>query len=154
MNTFWCLLSKSYKIIMSSLTALVATLVLTQSTAYAHHSSAMFDHTKSVTITGVVKEVQWTNPHVAIFITGAVGNEEPALWLMEMTSPGNLVRDGWSRNSVKAGDKVTASFSPLRDTSKGKGGALKKIVLSDTGKTLTTDIRAAERPNLDESPEK
>jgi len=153
-NTFRYLLGKSYKLFITSLTGLAATLLLTQSTAYAHHSSAMFDHTKSVTITGVVKEVQWTNPHVAIFITGAVGTEEPALWLMEMTSPGNLVRDGWSRNSVKAGDKVTASFSPLRDTSKGKGGALKKIVLSDTGKALTTDIRAAERPNIDETPEK
>ena len=123
-------------------------------TAHAHHSTAMFDHSKSVTITGVVKEVQWTNPHVAIFINGGEGSEEPALWLMEMTSPGNLVRDGWSRTSVKAGDKVTVSFSPLRDTSKGKGGALKKLVLIDTGKVLTANIRAAERPNLEETPEK
>lgn len=124
------------------------------SSANAHHSTAMFDHTKSVTIVGTVKEVQWTNPHVAIFINGSVGGEEPSIWLMEMTSPGNLVRDGWTRTAVKAGDKVTVSFSPLRDATKGKGGALKKLVLTDSGKAFTADIRAAERPNIGEEPEK
>ena len=73
---------------------------------------------------------------------------------MEMTSPGNLVRDGWTRNAVKAGDKVSVSFSPLRDPSKGKGGALKKLVLSDTGQVFTANIRAAERPNIDEVQDK
>jgi len=131
-----------------------ATLVLGNATVHAHHSTAMFDHSKSVTITGIVKEVQWTNPHVAFFINASEGTEAPTLWLMEMTSPGNLVRDGWTRNSVKAGDKVTVSFSPLRDTSKGKGGALKKLVLTETGQVFTANIRAAERPNIDETPEK
>ncbi len=118
----------------------------------AHHSTTMFDHEKSVTITGVVKEVQWTNPHVAIFIMGTTGQggEAPALWLMEMTSPGNLVRAGWTRTAVKPGDKVTVNFSPLRNGQ--KGGALKKITLTDTGVSLTADIRAQERANLEESP--
>jgi len=122
--------------------------------AWAHHSTTMFDHATSVTITGEVKEVQWTNPHVAIFIYGTVKDgEAPALWLMEMTSPGNLIRaGGWSRNAVKKGDKVVVNFSPLR--SGDKGGALKKITLVDSGKSLTADIRAQERPNLQEEESK
>jgi hypothetical protein len=118
----------------------------------AHHSTTMFDHSQSVNITGVVKEVQWTNPHVAIFVYGTIkGGTEPALWLLEMTSPGNLVRaGGWSRTAVKPGDKVTVDLSPLRDGR--KGGALKKITLVDTGQFFTADIRAQERANLEETP--
>ena len=119
-------------------------------TAYAHHSTTMFDHATSLTIVGEVREVQWTNPHVAIFIYGVTKEgEPPAHWLMEMTSPGNLVRaGGWTRTAVKKGDKVTVNFSPLRNGD--KGGALKKITFADSGKVLTADIRAQERPNLQE----
>jgi hypothetical protein len=115
----------------------------------AHHSTTMFDHSKSVKITGTVKEVHWTNPHVAIFVEGVITEgQEPTVWLMEMTSPGNLVRAGsWTRTAVKPGDKVTVDFSPLRDGN--KGGALKKITLADTGKFYTADIRAQESPNLE-----
>jgi hypothetical protein len=122
--------------------------------ALAHHSTTMFDREKVLTITGSVKEVQWTNPHVAIFIYGTVQDgDTPSLWLMEMTSPGNLVRaGGWSRNAVKVGDKVVVDFSPLR--SGGKGGALKKITLVDTGKFYTADIRAQESANLEERDQK
>ncbi len=154
MKTSVRLCSAAVRLLSTSLLVLGATLMLSESKGYAHHSTAMFDHTKSVTITGTVKEVQWTNPHVAFFINGSEGTEAPVLWLMEMTSPGNLVRDGWTRTSVKAGDKVTVSFSPLRDPSKGKGGALKRLVLTDTGQIFTANIRAAERPNIDEAPEK
>jgi hypothetical protein len=114
----------------------------------------MFDHAKSVTIMGTVKEVHWTNPHVAIYIYGTSAEvKEPTLWLMEMTSPGNLVRaGGWSRTAVRPGDKVTVDFSPLRDGK--RGGALKKITIADTGKFYTADIRAQERANLEEAPAK
>lgn len=122
--------------------------------AFAHHSTTMFDREKVLTITGSVQEVQWTNPHVAIFVSGTINDgDAPSLWLMEMTSPGNLVRaGGWSRNAVKAGDKVVVSFSPLRNGA--KGGALKKITLVDTGKFYTADIRAQESANLEEKDQK
>lgn len=122
--------------------------------ASAHHSTTMFDREKVLTISGAVKEVQWTNPHVAIFVFGTINDgDTPALWLMEMTSPGNLVRaGGWSRNAVKAGDKVVVDFSPLRNGA--KGGALKKITLVDTGKFYTADIRAQESANLEERDQK
>ena len=62
---------------------------------------------------------------------------------------GNLVRaGGWTRNAVKPGDRVVVDFSPLRDTS-SRGGALKKLILVDTGQTLTANIRAQEMPGLE-----
>lgn len=117
--------------------------------AFAHHSTTMFDHAKTLKITGVVKEMHWTNPHVAIIVTGKeAGSSEESTWLMEMTSPGNLIRaGGWSRNAVKPGDKVDVDFSPLRDGR--KGGALKKLVKTDTGETFTANIRAQEAANLE-----
>lgn len=134
-----------------ALSALVAT---SSMQALAHHSTTMFDREKVYTITGSVQEVQWTNPHVAIFILGTIKEgDSPSLWLMEMTSPGNLVRaGGWTRNVVKAGDKVVVDFSPLRNGT--KGGALKKITLVDTGKFYTADIRAQESANLEERDQK
>lgn len=122
--------------------------------ASAHHSTTMFDHARVVTIAGTVKEVHWTNPHVAIYVFGTSKEiSEPTMWLMEMTSPGNLVRaGGWTRTAVKPGDKVTVDFAPLRDGK--RGGALKKITLADSGRFYTADIRAQERANLEEQPAK
>ena len=122
--------------------------------ALAHHATTMFDRDKVLAITGVVKEVQWTNPHVGIFVTGTLKNgDTPALWVLEVSSPGNLTRaGGWTRSSVKAGDKVVVDFWPLRNGN--KGGYLKRVTLTDTGKFYTADIRAQESPNLEEREQK
>jgi len=120
----------------------------------AHHATTMFDRDKVLTITGVVKEVQWTNPHVGIFVNGILKEgDSPALWILEVSSPGNLTRaGGWTRNAVKAGDKVSVEFWPLRNGN--KGGYLKKVTLTDTGKFYTADIRAQDSPNLEEREQK
>ena len=116
----------------------------------AHHSTTMFDHSKTMTISGAVVELRWVNPHVSLSVNGSIkDSEETGVWVMEMTSPGNLVRaGGWSRNSVKPGDKVQVDFSPLRDTSL-KGGALKKLTNMETGQVLTANLRAQEMPGLE-----
>ena len=119
-------------------------------TVAAHHSATMFDHAKSVMLKGTVVELRWVNPHVSLSVNGTTKDgEEPALWVLEMTSPGNLVRaGGWSRNAVKPGDRVEVVMSPLRDADK-KGGALKKLTLLETGQVFTSDIRAQEKPGLE-----
>ena len=131
------------------LTALAGVAVGISSVA-AHHSTTMFDHSKTYTISGTVVELRWVNPHVSLSVNGTIkDSEETGVWVMEMTSPGNLVRaGGWTRSAVKAGDKVQVDFSPLRDTSM-KGGALKKITIADTGQVLTANIRAQEMPGLE-----
>ena len=120
------------------------------SSVAAHHSTTMFDHSKTLTIDGTVVELRWVNPHVSLSVNGTLkDSEENGVWVMEMTSPGNLVRaGGWTRSSVKSGEKVRVDFSPLRDTSL-KGGALKKITIMDTGQVLTANIRAQEMPGLE-----
>jgi hypothetical protein len=117
----------------------------------AHHSATMFDKEKIVTLEGTVKELHWTNPHVAIFIENAVAKPgvPDGLWVIELTSPGNLVRSGWTRTLIKPGEKVTVAAYPLRDGT-AKGGLLSKITLASTGQSFSYGIRDSERPNLDE----
>jgi Family of unknown function (DUF6152) len=120
------------------------------SSVAAHHSTTMFDHSKTVTIKGTVVELRWVNPHVTITINGSLQEgDAPADWLMEMTSPGNLVRaGGWRRDAVKPGEKVEVVFSPLRDAEKN-GGALKKLTVLATGEVFTANIREQEKPGLE-----
>ncbi len=90
--------------------------------AYAHHSFAMYDRTKVLTLKGNVKSFQWTNPHCVIWVlVQPEGGGEPQEWSFETTSPGVLTRGGWTRNSVKPGDRVAVEFYPLRDGSHGGG---------------------------------
>ena len=120
------------------------------SSVAAHHSSAMFDHSKTETIKGTVVELRWVNPHVTVTVNGSHNEQEaPADWLMEMTSPGNLVRaGGWRRDAVKPGDKVEIVFSPMRDPEK-KEGALKQLTVLATGEVFTANIREQEKPGLE-----
>jgi hypothetical protein len=113
----------------------------------AHHSTAMFEVEKLLPIVGTVKEVHWTNPHVAIVVENTAAQlAAPGLWVIELPSPGNLVRSGWTRTAVKPGDKVRAEIHPLRNAT--HGGALRKITLSDTGQSYSYNIRDSEQPNL------
>jgi Family of unknown function (DUF6152) len=115
--------------------------------AIAHHSFAMFDFTKLVTITGTVKEFQWTNPHVVLWVNeDAKGGEPPAVWSLELTSPGNLTRGGWNRKAVSAGDRVVVELNPLRNGA--HGGALVKVTVSATGQVFSTNLRDMEKPGL------
>jgi len=104
--------------------------------AAAHHSFAMYDQTRIVTLNGTVKDFQWTNPHSVIWVLVPTTGGQADLWTVELgTSPGNLNRMGWSKHSINPGDKVAVDINPLRD---GRhGGSLKKVVLVDTGKALT-----------------
>jgi hypothetical protein len=115
--------------------------------AVAHHSFAMFDFTKTVTITGTVKEFQWANPHVVLWVNvEGKDPKTPDVWWLEMTSPGNLTRTGWNRKAVNPGDKVVVELNPLRD---GKlGGALIKVTDSTTGQVFSTNLRDMEKPGL------
>jgi hypothetical protein len=127
--------------------ALLLSLAFAAQTAHAHHSFAMFDFTKVVTITGTVKEFQWTNPHVVLWVN-APGKDpkKPDVWYLEMTSPGNLTRGGWSRKVLNAGDKVEVELNPLRNGD--LGGALIKVTNQTTGQTFSTNLRDMEKPGL------
>lgn len=85
--------------------------------AFAHHAGAMFDATKTVTVSGTVKDFQWANPHAWIHVLspGASGAEE---WTMECSAINIIARKGWKSSSLKPGDKVVLSVHPAKDGSK------------------------------------
>ncbi|MXO58809.1 hypothetical protein GRI89_04545 [Altererythrobacter salegens] len=80
----------------------------------AHHSFAMFDTAKEVTLSGTVREFQWTNPHSWLQLE-ADGKE----YSIELGSPNTMVRKGWRKTTFKPGDKVTVTINPMRDGSPG-----------------------------------
>ncbi len=92
--------------------ALVA--ILLTAPCAAHHSFAMFDQSKSVTLHGTVRELQWTNPHC--FLQVLVPTEPSAReWSVEMHSPAAMYRAGWRPKTFRPGDKVTVVINPLKD---------------------------------------
>ena len=97
--------------------ALAGAVALLAVPAAAHHSFAMFDQTKIVTLEGTVAEFQWTNPHAFIELEAAGGRH----WSIELNSPNNLKRQGWTKAALKPGDKVSVRIAPLRD---GRPGGL------------------------------
>ena len=85
----------------------------------AHHSfAAEYDSNKPVTLKGTVTRIEWTNPHARFYVdvkdpTGSVVN-----WNLELASPNVLVRQGWTRQSLKIGDEITVTGSSAKDGSK------------------------------------
>lgn len=103
--------------------------------ASAHHSFAMFDSDKTVTLSGTVKEFEWTNPHawLRVMVDDKTAGK-PLQWALEMGSPGQQAQRGWKPDSVKPGDKVTITLHPLKDGS--RGGQLLSATLA-SGQQLT-----------------
>lgn len=131
--------------ILSPLLAAIAALA-TDGAAWAHHSFAMYDPAKPMTLNGTVKEFQWANPHVLLWLVQdpKPGQKEGELWTIELsTSPGPLSRIGWTKRSLVPGDKVSVDINPLR--SGELGGQFRKVTIAKTGQVLTTAL-----PNPDE----
>jgi len=112
----------------SYLTAIVAAALATP--ALAHHSFAMFDSDKTVTLAGTVKEFEWTNPHSWIRITALdAASGQAGEWAFEMGSPGQLGARGMKPDSMKPGDKITIRAHPMKDGS--RGGQFMSATLAD-----------------------
>jgi len=104
--------------------------------AWAHHSFAMFDARKTVSQKGVVKEVQWTNPHIWLQLTVEDKGKE-VTYAYEGAAIAVLKRVGWMKDSVKAGDVVTVVGHPFKD---GRpGGSIEHLLLADGSKLGTGD---------------
>src|SRR5664279_4195053 len=104
------------------------------SLALAHHSFAMFDTTKSISQQGVVKELQWTNPHVWLSIVVQDQGKE-VVYAYEGAAIAVLKRVGWFKDSIKPGDVVTIVGHPYKD---GRpGGSIDHLILAD-GRNLGT----------------
>ena len=135
--------------------ALVITIVIAASSpgAVAHHSfAAEFDATKEIKVTGKLTKLEWMNPHAWFYLTPEQICEGPAAseqnktwrcttpdaaqqkeWGFELASPNGLMRQGWTRNSMKAGDTITVEGTRAKDGGP-KGNA--RVVLMGNGKRL------------------
>jgi hypothetical protein len=107
--------------------------------AAAHHSFAIFDHSRTYTLKGTVRSFQWTNPHGYIDLDVAEGPSGIDRYTLELTSINMLRRAGWKSSDVHAGDEVTAIVAPL--TNGDAGGLLLELKVPD-GRTLTPPVPA------------
>ena len=108
----------------------------------AHHSFALFDMDKNTTMVGSVVEYRWSNPHVHVVLKVEPGADVPSesagTWDLEAAGSTNIMtRQGWTRVTLKTGDRITAVVHPMKDGA--KGGSLFYVILPD-GTRLYTDI--------------
>lgn len=113
--------------------------LLGSATVWAHHSFAIFDHTKTYTLKGTVLSFQWTNPHGYIELDVADGPKGVDRYTVELTSINMLRRAGWKSSDVHAGDEVTAIVAPLLNGD--PGGLLLELKVPD-GRTLVPPVPA------------
>ena len=111
----------------------LAAALLAAGPALAHHSFAMFDMTQEKTVSGTVTDFQWTNPHSWIWLEVPTSGGASEQWGVEGMSPNFLERRGWSKNTLKVGDKVTVVVHPVKNG--GHGGSFVRVTLPD-GKVM------------------
>lgn len=107
-------------------------LALAAPSASAHHSPVMFDQSRTIELSGTVRQFQWTNPHCYIQLVVSEGGRQVE-WNMEMGAPVYLANRGWRPSTLKAGDRVKVTINPLRS---GANGGLVLDVVSFDGKPV------------------
>ena len=100
--------------------------------ALSHHSHAMFDHSKELTVTGTVTEFVFRNPHVFLYIDATSEKGEKVNYWVEMSNLPNMIRRGIGQSTFKPGDKVTVHLHPLKD---GRPGGSYVTITDAAGKT-------------------
>jgi hypothetical protein len=112
----------------------------------AHHSfAAEFDAGKPFKLTGVVTKIEWQNPHTFFYLDITdEGTKKVTNWAFEMGSPNGLMRNGWTRNTLKVGDAVTVEGSLARDGT--PYGNARTVVMNSTGKRLFAASSQTENP--------
>ena len=109
--------------------AMSAAVVASGGAALAHHSFAMFDADQKTSLSGTVKEFQWTNPHAWIFVMVPNRDGQLEQWAVEMGGPGQIARQGWTAKTLAPGMDVKLTIHPLRDGT--NGGQFVGVTLPD-----------------------
>jgi hypothetical protein len=129
-------MNRTWPIIAGCVSTLAAITIISPIAA-GHHSGAEYDTSRQLQLTGVVKEFRWTNPHVRLEVTVDQGKDPAKNWRVEAGTVGMMSRAGWSRTSLRTGDKVTLVVYPGR--SGDAAGALMKLILPD-GRVLGNGV--------------
>jgi hypothetical protein len=97
--------------------------------AFGHHSHAMYESTQQVTLSGTVKELQWNNPHVVLYLVVRGENGQISNWALEGGSPAQLVEQGWPRDKTGPGAELMVTIRPLKGGA--RGGLIRTITFAD-----------------------
>ena len=126
------------------LSGIVAASVLASSVpALAHHSfAAEYDRARTITVNGTVDRLEWTNPHARLYVKGKDETGKEQVWDFELGPPNGLMRNGWSRNSLKQGDKV--AVEGYRSKLAQDGANARSVVMADGRKVFAGS--SAENP--------
>jgi hypothetical protein len=95
--------------------AAVGSLAMFAGSVMAHHGVAGYDMTKTITLRGTVAKFDWSNPHVVVYVDAKNEGGEMQHWTIEFAAPVHMVRAGWSKNSMKAGDDIIIETHPSRN---------------------------------------
>lgn len=95
--------------------AAVAALGVSSKPVFAHHGVAGYDMAKTIAVHGTVTKFDWSNPHVVVYMDAKSDSGEVQHWTIEFASPVHMVRAGWSKNSMKAGDDISIDTHPARN---------------------------------------
>jgi hypothetical protein len=121
----------------------LAALLLYTSGLLAHHGNSAYDETARVSIKGTVTEFIWTNPHSQIYLDVKDKSGKAVKWGVETNSPGLLTRAGWTRHSLKAGDRITIILCPAKNGQPvayaGSGDPGTKVIFDDGRELDFTD---------------
>jgi uncharacterized protein DUF6152 len=117
-----------------------AGLVLAALSAFAHHGAAEYDNSKTISVQGTVRQLQYLNPHALIFFNVKDDKGQTAEWTVELQSPNLLTRRGWSRSTLKPGDQIIVTGHPVKNGAKAMSG--QKVVFTDGRETPNMGLPA------------
>jgi hypothetical protein len=106
-------------------------LIAASNAPLAHHSFAMFDQESPIELEGIVQEFRFVAPHAFIILVVKQKDGGTETWILEGVSPSALVREGWSRSSLKPGDQLKVKIAPLRSGAPGGAWTIDKINFRD-----------------------
>ena len=128
------------------LSALAAGLTLAVvPTVWAHHSQSEFDLRAKVDVEGTVTKVEWKSPHVWIYVDAIDAKGQKVNWSLELPSPNTLMRRGWTRDSLKIGDRITVSAAPARNH---PAIGIANSIRDSAGKPLFTGTTPVNEPDV------
>ncbi len=114
---------------LNSLRFSIYSLLLIATPASAHHSHAMYESDQEITLVGAVHQLQWSNPHVFLYLVVRDEEGETSNWALEGGSPTALLRQGWPQGNPKTGDEITVTVRPLKN---GRGGLIRTVTFADS----------------------